>query len=46
MKKTLEEVPRDFVSKANFYNNEEDAQAAIVGVYAGLQSDFYGMTII
>jgi len=41
--KTLEEVPRDFVSKANFYNNEEDAQAAIVGVYAGLQSDFYGM---
>ncbi|WP_047245467.1 RagB/SusD family nutrient uptake outer membrane protein [Maribacter thermophilus] len=41
--KTLEEVPKDFVSKANFYNNEEDAQAAIVGVYAGLQSDFYGM---
>lgn len=41
--KTLEEVPKDFVSKANFYNSEEDAQAAIVGVYAGLQSDFFGM---
>lgn len=41
--KTLEEVPKDFVSKANFYNNEEDAQAAIVGVYAGIQSDFFGM---
>ncbi|MBD0780037.1 RagB/SusD family nutrient uptake outer membrane protein [Maribacter sp. ANRC-HE7] len=41
--KTLEEVPKDFISKANFYNNEEDAQAAIVGVYAGLQSDFFGI---
>ncbi|WP_339841029.1 RagB/SusD family nutrient uptake outer membrane protein [uncultured Maribacter sp.] len=42
--KTLEEVPKDFVSKANFYNNEEDAQAAIAGVYAGMQNDFFGIT--
>lgn len=42
--KTLEEVPKDFVSKTNFYNNEEDAQAAIAGVYAGMQRDFFGIT--
>tara|TARA_R110002051_G_scaffold13808_7_gene45661 strand:- start:7255 stop:8706 length:1452 start_codon:yes stop_codon:yes gene_type:complete len=42
--KTLEEVPKDFVSKANFYNNEEDAQAAMAGAYAGMQNDFFGIT--
>jgi starch-binding outer membrane protein, SusD/RagB family len=42
--KTLEEVPKDFVSKANFYKNEQDAEAAIAGVYAGLQNDFFGIT--
>ena len=42
--KALEEVPKDFVSKANFYKNEEDAEAAIAGVYAGMQNDFFGIT--
>ena len=41
---TLEEVPKDFVSKANFYNNESDAEAAIAGVYSGMQPDFFGIT--
>lgn len=41
---TLEEVPKDFVSKANFYKNEEDAEAAIAGAYAGMQNDFFGIT--
>ena len=42
--KALEEVPKDFVSKANFYKNEEDAEAAIAGAYAGMQNDFFGIT--
>jgi hypothetical protein len=40
---TLMEVPKDFVSKANFYTNEQDAEAAIAGVYAGMQNDFFGI---
>lgn len=40
---TLEEVPKDFVSKANFYNNESDAEAAIAGVYSGIQPDYFGI---
>jgi hypothetical protein len=40
----LEEVPKDFVSKANFYNNQSDAEAAIAGAYSGMQSDFFGIT--
>ncbi|MEZ4970222.1 MAG: RagB/SusD family nutrient uptake outer membrane protein [Flavobacteriaceae bacterium] len=42
--KALEEVPKDFVSKANFYKNEQDAEAAIAGAYAGMQNDFFGIT--
>ncbi|SHJ62404.1 RagB/SusD family nutrient uptake outer membrane protein [Pseudozobellia thermophila] len=41
---TLEEVPKDFVSKANFYKNADDAEAAIAGAYAGMQNDFFGIT--
>jgi hypothetical protein len=42
-KKELTEVPKDFISKANFYKNEADAQAAITGVYSSL-ADNYGIT--
>lgn len=42
--KALEEIPKDFVSKTNFYKNQEDAEAAIAGAYAGMQNDFFGIT--
>lgn len=42
-KKQLNEVPKDFISKANFYKNEADAQAAITGAYSSLASN-YGIT--
>ena len=38
----LDEVPKDFVSRANYYQNEADAQGAINGAYAALTPDFYG----
>jgi hypothetical protein len=40
----LDEVPKSFVSKANYYQNESDAQGAIAGAYDGLLADFYGIT--
>ena len=40
----LDEVPKSFVSKANYYQTEADAEGAIAGAYASLQSDFYGIT--
>ena len=40
----LVEVPKNFVSKANYYQNESDAEGAIVGAYSGLGSDFFGIT--
>lgn len=40
----LEEVPKSFVSKTNYYQNESDAEGAIAGAYNGLQSDFFGIT--
>jgi starch-binding outer membrane protein, SusD/RagB family len=40
----LDEVPKSFVSKANYYQNQSDAEGAIAGAYNGLQSDFYGIT--
>ena len=43
-KKTLEEVPKNFISKANFYQTEADAQAAIRGVYSSFGTDYYGIT--
>lgn len=42
-KKELTEVPKDFISKANFYKNAADAQAAITGAYSSL-ADNYGIT--
>lgn len=41
--KELQEVPKDFISKANFYKNEADAEAAITGAYSSL-ADNYGIT--
>lgn len=43
-KKVLEEVPKSFISKANFYETEADAQAAIRGVYSSFGTDYYGIT--
>ena len=42
-KKELTEVPKDFISKANFYQNAADAQAAVTGAYSSL-ADNYGIT--
>ncbi len=39
----LEEVPEDFVSRANFYQNETDAQGALNGVYQNMGPDFFGI---
>ncbi|MEO5999758.1 MAG: RagB/SusD family nutrient uptake outer membrane protein [Chitinophagaceae bacterium] len=43
-KKALEEVPKSFISKANFYETESDAQAAIRGAYSSFGTDYYGIT--
>ncbi|VAW24584.1 Cell surface glycan-binding lipoprotein, utilization system for glycans and polysaccharides (PUL), SusD family [hydrothermal vent metagenome] len=40
----LEEVPKSFVSRTNYYQNESDAEGAIVGAYSALRTDFYGIT--
>ena len=40
----LVEVPKSFVSKSNYYQNEADAEGAIAGAYDGLQTNFYGIT--
>ncbi|XOV93463.1 MAG: RagB/SusD family nutrient uptake outer membrane protein [Bacteroidota bacterium] len=40
----LDEVPEDFVSRANYYQNEADAQGAINGVYSAFGPDFGGIT--
>lgn len=40
----LDEVPKSFVSRANYYQNEADAQGAIAGAYYSLQTDFFGIT--
>lgn len=40
----LDEVPKDFVSRANFYQNEIDAQGALNGAYDATGPDFYGIT--
>ncbi|MBD3637001.1 MAG: RagB/SusD family nutrient uptake outer membrane protein [Crocinitomicaceae bacterium] len=40
----LDEVPKDFVSRANYYQNETDAQGALNGAYAATGPDFYGIT--
>lgn len=43
-KKVLEEVPQSFISKANFYQTESDAEAAIRGAYSTFSNDYYGIT--
>lgn len=40
----LDEVPRNFVSRSNYYQNEADAQGAINGAYAAIGPDFFGIT--
>ncbi len=40
----LDEVPKDFVSRTNYYQNESDAQGAINGAYSSLGPDFYNIT--
>lgn len=40
----LVEVPKSFVSRANYYQNESDAEGAINGAYSSLAPDFYGVT--
>jgi len=39
----LDEVPKDFVAKNNYYRNEADAQGALNGAYGSLGPDFYGI---
>src|SRR5690625_5252902 len=39
-KKMLEESPKDFISRSNFYENESDAEGAITGVYSSLRSSY------
>ena len=40
----LDEVPRNFVSRSNYYQTEADAQGAINGAYAAIGPDFFGIT--
>jgi len=40
----LDEVPEDFVSRTNYYQNETDAQGAINGAYESMGPDYYGIT--
>lgn len=40
---TLKEVPKNFISKANYYQNESDAEGAITGVYSSFANN-YGIT--
>ncbi len=42
-KKQLTEVPKSFISKANFYKNAADARSAIAGAYSSL-AESYGIT--
>lgn len=39
-KKVLKEVPKDFISRANYYNNESDAEGAITGVYSSFANNY------
>lgn len=41
--KVLEEVPKSFISKANYFQNESDAEGAIRGVYSSFGTDYYGI---
>ncbi len=37
----LDEVPQDFISRVNFYQNEKDALGAIAGAYSSFNIDYY-----
>lgn len=39
----LEEVPKDTVSRTNYYQNESDAQGALNGAYSSMGPDFYSI---
>lgn len=39
----LQEIPKDFVSRANFYQNQADAESAIAGVYSSFGGEYYGI---
>lgn len=39
----LDEVPKNFVSRTNYYQNEADAQGALNGAYASVGPDFYNI---
>ena len=39
----LDEVPKDFVSRANYYTSQADAEGAITGAYATIDADYYGI---
>lgn len=40
----LDEVPKNFVSRTNYYQNETDGQGALNGAYAAVGPDFYNIT--
>ncbi len=42
-KKVLEENPKDFISRTNYYTNQSDAEGAITGAYSSL-ADNYAIT--
>lgn len=42
-KKVLEEEPKDFISRTNYYSNQSDAEGAITGAYSSLAGN-YGVT--
>ena len=39
----LKEVPIDFVARANYYQNETDANGALTGAYSTIGTDFFGI---
>ena len=39
----LDEVPKSFVSRSNYFQNENDAEGAIVGAYSAIKTDYYGI---
>ena len=43
--KMLDEVPKNFISKANYYQNEGDAQGALNGAYGLLSPDYYSVHV-
>lgn len=44
MRKDAGGSAKSFISKANFYKSESDAQAAIRGTYSSFGTDYYGIT--